>query len=61
MKNIEKQVKDIEEKKRLQELAGVKSSSNDDEAEKLWGELQKEIEYIIHLAKNNPNEYISKN
>ena len=56
MKNIEKQVKDIEEKKRLQELAGVKSSSNDDEAEKLWGELQKEIEYIIHLAKSNPNE-----
>ena len=51
MESIEQQVKNIEEKKRLQELAGIKSSNNN-EAEKLWEELQKEMEYIIHLAKN---------
>jgi hypothetical protein len=47
---IEQQVKDIEEKKRLQELAGVKSFNNN--AEELWEKLQMEIEDIIDLAKN---------
>jgi hypothetical protein len=56
MDKIEKQIKSIEEKKRLQELAGVKSSTNNDEAEKLWEELQKEMKHIINLAKNNSNE-----
>jgi hypothetical protein len=54
MSKIEKQVKDIEEKKRLQELAGVKSSNNN--AEELWEKLQKEMEYIVALSKNKPNE-----
>lgn len=53
-KSIEKQVKDIEETRRLQELAGIKSSNN--EADKLWEKLQKEMEYIISLAKKKPNE-----
>ena len=51
---IEKQIKNIEEKKRLQELAGVKSSNNN--AEELWEKLQKEMKHIIDLAKNKPNE-----
>lgn len=54
MSKIEKRVKDIEEKKRLQELAGVKSSNNN--AEELWEKLQKEMEYIVALSKNKPNE-----
>ena len=54
MEGIEKQVKDIKEKKRLQELAGVKFSNNN--AEELWEKLQKEMEDIIDLAKNKPNE-----
>jgi hypothetical protein len=54
-KSIEEQVKSIEEKKRLQELAGVKSSI-DNNAEELWEKLQKEMEDIIDLAKNKPNE-----
>lgn len=54
MSKIEKQVKDIEEKKLLQELAGVKSSNNN--AEELWEKLQKEMEYIVALSKNKSNE-----
>jgi hypothetical protein len=54
MESIEQQIKNIEEKKRLQELAGVKSSNNNDE--ELWEKLQKEMENIINLAKNKPNE-----
>jgi len=54
MSKIEKQIQDIEEKKRLQELAGINSSNSN--AEELWEKLQKEMEYIITLSKKKPNE-----
>jgi hypothetical protein len=56
MELIEQQVTNIEEKKRLQELAGINSSKDNIKAEKLWKELQKEMEYFLVLLRNKNNE-----
>ena len=54
--NVEEQVKSIQTKKRLQELAGIKVPTNNSEAENLWKELQQELTTFIKLVKAEHNE-----
>jgi hypothetical protein len=51
--NTERQVKDIESRKRLQELAGIHIPSSNIEAEKLWEDLQLELTKFLDLVKAN--------
>jgi hypothetical protein len=51
--SIENQLKDIESRKRLQELAGIKPISNREDLEKEWEDLQKEMENILNQVKSS--------
>jgi hypothetical protein len=54
MKNIEQQVKEIEERKRLQKIAGIniqETSQND--PEKLYSDLLGGMEKFMEFFKNN--------
>jgi hypothetical protein len=51
MGEIEKQVKNIEEKKRLQSLAGIQLENKNKSIEEQWVNLQKEMENMLNLVR----------
>lgn len=52
MKSIEQEVQKIEQKRKMQKLAGINLQENSNESQKLYNDLLEGMEKFIKLFKN---------
>lgn len=52
MKSIEQEVQEIEQKKKMQKLAGINLQENSNESQKLYNNLLEGMEKFMELIKN---------
>lgn len=52
MKSIEQEVQEIEQKRKMQKLAGINLQENSNESQKLYNDLLEGMEKFIELLKN---------
>ena len=52
MKSIEQEIQEIEQKRKMQKLAGINLQENSNESQKLYNDLLKGMDKFMELFKN---------